>query len=137
GGRQVYTHVLVLTPEDMRTANWHPFALARDALARGTMRVRLGPAPELPRAQLARSYPARAVSDPEGLAEAVPFDRIQSWCDDVVAGRSVQVAYEGDRMRLFEALINLLPVQAVPLLSFTTSLRPSVVRPFRLGPAPL
>lgn len=135
GGRQVYTHILVLTRDELVIADWQPFALYRDALARGTMRVRLSPPSELPPIELGRTYPRRGVRDPEALASSVPIDQVGCWCDDLVAGRSVLVHHEGDRVRLFEALVGLLPAEAVTSLSFTTSLRSSVVRPYRLGPA--
>ncbi len=135
GGRQVYTHILVVTRDDLRLADWQPFSLYRDALARGILRVRLGPPAELPHVELGRSYPARGVRDPEALTQSVSIDQLAAWCDDLVNGRSVTVNYEGDRLRLFEDLVNLLPVEAVAAVSFTTSLRSSVVRPFRLGPA--
>jgi hypothetical protein len=60
---------------------------------------------------------------------------MNSWCEQLIAGRSVQIDHQGDRLALFESLLGLLPESSIPCLSFTTSLRASLIRPFRLGPA--
>ncbi|MFO0956216.1 MAG: hypothetical protein U0800_01985 [Isosphaeraceae bacterium] len=135
GGAQVYTHALILGPEELEAADWQPFALLRDAMARGLLRFRRDPPASLPAARLGRAFRPRSSIDRSRLASACPADTLEAWCEALMAGRSVKVRYEGDRATLFEALFGILPATLLPAISFTTALRPSAVRPFRIGPA--
>lgn len=134
GGSQIYTHALVLRPEHLDRADWQPFAIYRDAMARGLFRFRRDPPASLPTARLGRAFPLRTAIRRSELDSSWPRDALEAWRDTLAAGRSVKVRHEGDRASLFEVLLGLLPAALMPTISFTTSLRPSAVRPFRLGP---
>ena len=48
------------------------------------------------------------------------------------AGETVELAHAGDRALLAECLIALVSPEIRPRVSFATSLRPSLVRPYQL-----
>lgn len=135
GGAQIYTHALIVRAEHLERAEWQPFALFRDAMARGLLRFRRDPPAALPTARLGRSFPLRSSIDRSWIVTAYPVETLEGWIDALAAGRSVKVRHDGDRASLFETLLALLPVSLMRSISFTTGLRPSAVRPFRIGPA--
>lgn len=134
GGRQVYTHALILDAAILARGYWRPLALYYDALARGHMRYCFTPATELEPIELGHCYRPRTARSAEQLAQSLPISDLFRWRDDLLGGKSLVVSFAGDRIRLFDALLGLLPETVIRTLTFTTGLRPSVVRPFRLGP---
>jgi hypothetical protein len=53
--------------------------------------------------------------------------------DRLASGEAITVPYPGNRILLAEYLLGSLPDESASLVSFTTSLKPSAVRPYRLS----
>ena len=129
GGRQIYTHALLLDAEGLRRSGAHPIAISRDAMALGVLRYRAAPPPMLDEVELGRCHPPIG-PDPGGMqAEGLDLASVRSRLE---AGESVEVRFPGDRVRLAEALLGALRRELAEGLSVSTSLRPSSARPFRL-----
>lgn len=135
GGRQLYTHALVIGEEDLRRSGDRPFVLYRDALALGHLHYRPDPPAVLRPARLSALYPgARGAAAADGrLARSLGPSAAESALSGLAAGRPVVLPYAGDRAALAEALVDRLPAELVRRTSFATSLRPSAVRPFALS----
>ena len=132
GGRQLYTHVLIVEAAKLKRAGGHPIALYRDALALGHFRYRAEPPLRLEPVELS-DVPRRAEPAAwSARARALGLPALEPLRDELLAGRTLRAPHAGDRVALVECLIGLLPWEAVLTLSFATSLQPSVVRPFRL-----
>lgn len=131
GGRQLYTHFLIFDHALLKATAFQPFAIYRDALALGYLRYRPAPESILKPVMLSQVY----IRDDEEIW----LERAKLWglpsLDELRQHmeRDVQVkyAYAGDRIRLAECVINLLHPEAVPMISFSTSLQPSTVRPYK------
>jgi hypothetical protein len=132
GGRQLYTHTLVFDGAMLRQARHKPFALYRDALALGHLHYRAEPDPILRPVRLSATYPRRDVDAPADLAPADDVPYLEMLASRLSSGQDVTVPYLGDRAAMAERLLAQLPPELIPQVSFATSLRPSVVRPFRL-----
>jgi hypothetical protein len=52
--------------------------------------------------------------------------------EELASGKTVELAFSGDRQLLAECLLSLVPPESRPQVSFATSLRPSMVRPYHL-----
>jgi hypothetical protein len=52
--------------------------------------------------------------------------------EKLMKGQTVELAYDGDRAVLAESLTGLVPPETRLQISFATSLRPSMVRPYLL-----
>lgn len=132
GGRQLYTHALIVDAAMLQQSRFQPFALYRSALALGHFHYRPDPEPILPQVQLSRSYPR---PDPETWADrasALNVPEIDALRERLNAGDDVKFVYAGDRAALAECLVGPMDPQVVSDLSFATSLQPSAVRPYRL-----
>jgi hypothetical protein len=132
GGRQLYTHTLIVDEKTLRQAGNHPWALFRAGLALGYFRYRPEPDAALPTVQLLASY-----AIPEDVywskrADALGITGAGALVAKLVSGQTVELAYDGDRTLLAECLTGLVPADSRPQVSFVTSLRPSMVRPFQL-----
>jgi hypothetical protein len=133
GGKQLYTHALILDAAKLRQAGFQPLAVYRDALALGYFHYQDDPAPVLRPVELSSLYPRR-----NGDATAPAFSRdlgmpaVDSIDARLDAGQPVVYPYAGDRLALAEFLIGRLPPDTVMRMSFSTSLHPSSVRPYRL-----
>ncbi len=132
GGARVYTQCLIVRPETLdRFAN-NPFALVRAALAAGALRVhdeipkRLRPLRLAGRTSVVDSaLLARLCSNPgpDGLASLVQA-ALTSTTVAVVGGPPAE--------HLIAGLVNCLPPECRPLFSFSTGLKYSSRRPFRV-----
>jgi hypothetical protein len=132
GGRQLYTQTLIVDDKALRQAGNQPWALFRAALALGHFRYRPDPEATLPPVRLLETYP---MPDPvywservQALGLAAPEELIAK----LIKGQTVALAYDGDRALLAESLTGLVPPETRAQISFATSLRPSMVRPFLL-----
>jgi hypothetical protein len=132
GGRQLYTHALILDEATLRASGYQPVALYRDAQAQGHLRYRADPPTALSPVPLGAIYPPRDPAAWVPRARAFGLGDIERMCERLVSGDAIHLRYPGDRIALVECLLNLVPTALVPALSFTTSLRRSPVRPFRL-----
>jgi hypothetical protein len=132
GGRQLYTHALILDDRALKRADNLPLSVYRDALALGYLHFRPDPA-ETPRpVPLSATYPARDhaywIERAGAFGNALPGAFVQK----LTSRQSVELPFAGDRISLAECLIGLVPPEARLHVSFTTSLRPSVVRHYQL-----
>ncbi len=134
GGKQLYTHALILDAAILRQAGFQPLAVYRDALSLGYFHYQANPDPVLRPVTLSSLYP-RHDGD---AATAASFSRelgiptIESLLSQLDAGQAIVQAYAGDRIALAEFLVGRLPADTVMRMSFATSLHPSSVRPYRL-----
>lgn len=133
GGKQLYTHALVVDAAALRQAGYRPFAVYRDALALGHFHYRPNPDPVLRPVPLSALYPRREGDPTAMLARTLGLPAIESIVSQLDAGQPVVVPYPGDRLALAEFLVDRLPADAVMRLSFATNLHPSSVRPYRLS----
>ena len=133
GGRQVYTHALILDARRLGPAKFRPFALYRDALALGRLHYVPEPEPILDAVELGRCH---GTSEPERRMvrlRALGLGDLNDARQQLAANRSVELRFAGDRMLLAECLLDLLPPEIVLTVSFSTSLQPSPARPYRLS----
>lgn len=136
GGHRVYTHCLVVPPEVLQRFANHPIALARAAVAAGAME----PLREIP----SRLYPL----DLPGAAPAVDAKSLVCLARQVGPRQMatlVQAMLEGSHLAvdgpvpvepLLAGLLDCLPPECRTMLTFSTGLRHSCRRPFRIVPLP-
>jgi hypothetical protein len=132
GRRQLYTHALLLEPEALRAAGAGPLAVYRDAMALGLLRYRVDPGPALPPAELGSCHPAAPAATWAARARVLGLEGLADLGARLAAGEAVRLRYAGDRIALAECLLGLLPAAAAAGASFSTSLQPSAVRPYRI-----
>jgi hypothetical protein len=130
GGRQLYTHILLIDDATLQAVGGQPLTLYRDALALGHPFYQANPPEVLEPAMLSACHIRR---DPEAWAtraKELGLPPIEPLLNRLKSGRAVRYAYVGDRLALAECLIGALPPDAYRRISFTTSLVPSSVRPY-------
>jgi hypothetical protein len=132
-GTQIYTHCLVVPPETLRRFANHPLALAQAAEAAGLFDI----PDELPTAletvDLAGGanavHPTRFVQ----LLQQVGAKRLAILVQTVLNSAGTVAASDWvPAQRLFAGLFDCLPVPLRPAISFSTGLRYSSRRPFRV-----
>lgn len=133
GGRQIYTHALIFEAQQIERSADRPMALYRDALALGHFRFRPDPDPALDPVELGRCHRADEPNDRAAHAQGLDPGDLSDALRRLIAGEPVQFRFPGDRALLAECLLGLLPGVVVPTLSFSTSLRTSSLRPYRLS----
>ncbi len=131
GGRQLYTHTLIIDQGVLGRVKNQPFTVLHDALALGHLHYRPEPEPQLRPVPMSL-MPTAPASPGEAEQAALDRTRLASILERLAGGHRVEVPYAGDRALLAEYLIGLLPTETRPRISFATSLRPSMVRPFQL-----
>jgi hypothetical protein len=133
GGRQVYTHILVLDEPCLAAIDWQIFEIYHNALALGLLFYQVNPPSKLESINLPgfhrgfapEVWRTRAIES--GLPDLEPLrERLES-------GRAVRFGYDGDRTSLIEYLVGSLSAEVLFRISFTSSLQPSAVRPFVLS----
>jgi hypothetical protein len=132
GGRQVYTHALLLDLDAVRTSGYRPFLIYRDALALGHLHYRPEPPVTLPRVELCSFFPKRTAGTTSAIGRALGLPVFDSVLAQLNAGQHVVLPFDGDRAALAETLIDQLEPETVLATSFATSLSPSSMRPFVL-----
>jgi hypothetical protein len=132
GGRQLYTHTLIVDDKTLRQAGNHPITVYRDAMALGYFRYHPEPESTLPAVPLSSLYMVRDDAYWTERAGALGISSPGPLVEKMTSGKTVELTYGGDRTLLAECQIGLLPFDVRPRLSFATSLRPSMVRPFQL-----
>ena len=135
GGRQLYTHALILDAAGLRQAGYQPFAVYRDALALGHFQFRADPEPVLRPVELSSLYPRREGSEKPlpAFVRELGLATIESMDLRLDAGQQVVFPYPGDRVALAEFLIGRLPRRYRLAVELSTNLHPSSVRPYRLS----
>jgi hypothetical protein len=132
GGRQLYTHAVIVDEKQLRKSNNHPFDIYYDALALGHFRYRPDPESSLRPVPLSSLYVPRDDDYWTGRAESLGLGSLRELRERLTSHQTVVLEYTGDRMALAASLIGLVPPELRLHVSFATSLRPSMVRPFQL-----
>ncbi len=133
GGHQLYTHFLIVEHKALESVGFQPFAIYRDAMALGSFLYQLNPKEVLEPVRLSQLHIRRDAGSWADRACDLGLPKPTPVLDRLLSGQPVQLAFSGDRARLAECLMGMLPDQAVPRASFATSLVPSSVRPFALS----
>ena len=136
GGWRVFTTCLVISPADLSRFANNPFAIIRAALAAGE----LDPPAVLPQSLEPLSLGGRAAGVDHTilyrLSARVSADEIVRLITAVFKQRHVVVGAAVDGELLVAGVLNSLPVDRRPELSFSTGLRFCSQRPFRLTVLP-
>ncbi len=133
GGRQLYTHIMILQDQALDAAGGQPFTLYRNALALGYLFFQANPPEKLEPLKLPAFHIKRdeAAWLAHSLELGMPcLDPLRS---RLLASLPVRFSYSGDRALLAECLLGSLPADIVRRTSFATSLEPSHVRPYILS----
>jgi hypothetical protein len=132
-GLRVYTQCLVVPPEDLARFANNPFAMLRAARSIGLLKIHDSASASLPPLQL----PGHAAAVDEGLlGELVDRwgPRRLAWLVQAALAADALVLVGVDNAdRLVAGLLNCLPVECRPELSFATGLEYSQRRPYRLN----
>lgn len=132
GGLRVYTHCLVVPPAVLARFANNPFALMKAALANGSLSVHK----EVPRDMQPVSLPGRAAAVDTGLLAQLCANPGPQWMATLVQAAldSVSLAISGGppAEQVIAGLLNCLPPECRTEFSFSTGLKFSSRRPFRL-----
>ncbi|HEV2969767.1 MAG TPA: hypothetical protein VGY55_07240 [Pirellulales bacterium] len=133
GGARIYTHSFIVAAEELARFANSPFALLRAIRNRGFLKLRESNAPPLATFQL----PGRSAAVDEGiLAEFVErwgAERIAWLIETALTADTLLIVGADNRELLLAGLLNCLPVECRPELSFSTGLIYSPRRPFRIS----
>ncbi len=133
GGRQLYTHILIIDGKCLEAVAGQPFGIYQNALALGYLFYQVNPAEQLAPIELPGFHPQRDPADWLARARTLGLPDIEPLRDRLLAGRPVRYPFDGDRAVLAECLIGSLGLKAIHKISFATSLQPSSDRPFILS----
>lgn len=130
GGIRVVTTMLAVRVQQFAAYEYDAFSLARTALALGHLRLMIDPAEQLPSVQL----PDFPIMPPYHgtTGSATNTASLSGIRDLLVDDRRVAVAQAGDPVAALAELLALMPPERRLEISFTTGLRPSAQRAFRL-----
>lgn len=132
GGRQLYTHSLIVDGPTLEAVGFQPFALYRDAMAMGYLLYQPDPVEAPEPVALSRLHPRRDADSLVDLAARLALPALSPLGEQLLSGQPLRFAYAGDRTVLAECLIGILAPDAVRQISFSTSLLPSSARPFTI-----
>jgi hypothetical protein len=132
GGRQLYTHFLIVDDAVIQAAGFQPFTIYRDAIALGYLLYRSELGDVLEPAALSGLHSAGGADWWANRALELGLPPLGPMRKELQSGRRLQFAYAGERMELAECLIGLLAPEIARQTSFSTSLLPSSDRPFVL-----
>ena len=133
GGRQLYTHFLIVDDAVMRAVGFQPFSIYRDAIALGYFMYQLDPSEVLEPVKLSELHSFTNADFWAGKALELGLPPLEPLQKQLKSGHRLRFAYSGDRIALAECLIGLLSPEVVAGTSFATSLVPSSDRPFVLS----
>jgi GTPase-associated protein 1, N-terminal domain type 2 len=133
GGRQLYTHALIFTTDQLDRSSYQTIPLYRDALSLGHARYRVNPEPILEAVPLSECHGLRDPAYWRARASDLGARDLPALERRLRADEPVRLHYPGDRILLTECLLGILTRDLVASLSFSTSLRSSSVRPYRLS----
>jgi hypothetical protein len=132
GGRQVYTHALILEESQLERSRCGPLAVYRAALALGHLVYRPEPEPLLEPVELGDCHRSTDPQRGSALLRDLGLGDLAGERRRLIAGENVEIRYSGDRLVLTECLLDLLPEEISRALSFSTSLQSSSTRTFGL-----
>jgi len=132
GGARIHTHCLIVPAEVLARFSNNPFAVLKAAMAKGVVR----PAEDQQRELVPFPLPGRASSiDQNAIRELMKTlgPRKLAWLLESVRDvRRAALVGAAKPQRVIEGLLNCLPIAARPEFTFTTGLRFSPRRPFRI-----
>lgn len=139
GGKNVYTQFLVITADDFARFGNHPFAVLNAAFAQGVLR----PYETLPDRLEPICLSGRAAAVETAEVERLAADLGVAWLGAIIeaalAGESLVLLGAAAKPRLLAGLLYCLPPECRGEFSFSTGLKQSARRPYRiacLGPDP-
>lgn len=132
GGRQLYTHALILEHPDYERVGGRPIALYRHALALGYLHYRIDPPQILDPVRLSEPYTTHDADHWKARAGELGVDEVETIRAELTTGGRIEMRHAGDRIILAECLFGILPPEVAASVSVSTSLQPSPSRPFRL-----
>lgn len=131
-GPRMYTQCLVVTAEELGRFSNNPFALLAAAFAQGALRV----CERVPEALEPIRLSGRATAVDQAVLRPLASEPGPLWMGALVqaavSGKQLALVGGAQRQRLVAGLINCLPVECRTELSFSTGLRFSPRRPYRL-----
>jgi GTPase-associated protein 1, N-terminal domain type 2 len=131
-GQLIYTQCLVVPPEALSRFSNNPFALLKAAFAQGSLCVH----GQLPKQLAPFRLGGRAAAVDLALLGQLAAEPGPRWLgamvEGAIASTSLVLLAGRGRERLIAGLINALPVECRTTISFSTGLKPSPRRPFRL-----
>jgi hypothetical protein len=132
GGARIYTQCLLVAPEAFARFANNPFSVLRAAWAKGALAVHNAPPAKLN----AFSLVGRSAIVDEGLlgqlADCLGPMRVGRLVAAAIGGGSKLLVGAEKNETLFGGLVNCFPLECRPDLTFTTGLRYSPRRPYRL-----
>jgi len=132
GGGRVYSQMLVVPRDALERFAWDPFLILRALSAAGRLVVHDNVPDSLPTVPLL----GRTGKPDESLARQVIEEIGPKVFDDVVeavaSSKSVAVLTSGHVERLYQAILHPFPPEERLTISFTTNLKDSARRPFKL-----
>ncbi|MEE8452782.1 MAG: hypothetical protein V3R99_12735 [Thermoguttaceae bacterium] len=132
GGHRVYTHCLVVSPEVLERFANNPFALARAARASGVLDVRSRIPSRLEPVALAGGATPVDQTLLTRLAAQPGPERLAMFLHRALESSCLAVAGKPSAEQLIAGLISCLPPQCRTEFSFSTGLKYSSRRPFRI-----
>ncbi len=135
-GAQVYTQCLVVSPDALARFGNNPFALLTAALAQGSLRI----FDELPKDLEPFKLPGRAAAVDQSVFLQLQSDPGPAWVARLLslmmAGQPFAIVGHAQPACLLAGLINCLPPSCRTELSFTTGLKYSPRRPYKINCVP-
>jgi hypothetical protein len=132
GGRQFYTHFLIVDEPALEAVGFQTFTLYRDAMAMGYLLYQPDPDDVLEPVRLSRIHTRRDPGYWEGRAVEMDLPPLGPLSRRLQEGPPLRFAYNGDRIALAECLIGVLSPDTARRISCSTSLIPSSMRPMDL-----
>jgi hypothetical protein len=137
GGARIYTHCLVVPAETLLQYANHPLALARNAAATGAFDIPTEVPTALETLDLTGTAPAVHQASLTQLLEQVGARQMAMLAQSVLnTACTVAVAGCASAEQLIAGLFDCLPIACRTAISFSTGLRRSSRRPFRVLPLP-
>lgn len=131
-GQLIYTQCLVVPAEVLLRFSNNPFALLKAAFAQGSLCVH----EQLPNQLAPFSLVGKAAAVDLSLLGQLVTKPGSQWLgalvDRAISSTTIVLVAERGRERLMAGLINALPVECRTAFSFSTGLKPSPRRPFRV-----
>lgn len=136
-GAQVYTQCLVVGPDSLARFGNNPFAVLTAALAQGSLRIY----DELPKELEAFRLPGRAAAVDQSVFLQLQSDPGPAWVarllSHLIAGKPFAIVGHAQPACLLAGLINCVPPSCRTELSFTTGLKYSPRRPYKINCVPV
>lgn len=132
GGERVYTHMFVAPEAVFSLFHGHAFRLLDALVAAGHARTLNTLPPELPQVELCRGCSRLNFPNLEAVLKRVSPLKLAGLIAATISQSAVGIASPACPRQLFSAICDLFPPSRRGLVSFTTGLRPSPRRPYRL-----